>query len=132
MTSSKGLNHEDLLFNYRRPETELGVLFQLNKEVTCYQKLYFSKILLFSLVFTSFQNCLVELREQADSDDGFIGKTFEQLRELYAEDFPQYFEEEDMAFEAPVKNQGLTEIEDKKRQIEELKDFLSGKRQILL
>ncbi|XP_074625809.1 uncharacterized protein LOC141884027 isoform X2 [Acropora palmata] len=80
----------------------------------------------------SFQNCLVELREQADSDDGFIGKTFEQLRELYAEDYPQYFKEEDRAFEAPVKNQGLTEIEDKKRQIEELKDFLCGKSQILL
>lgn len=93
---------------------------------------YFSKILLFSLVLTSFQNCLVELREQADSDDGFIGKTFEQLRELYAEDYPQYFKEEDRAFEAPVKNQGLTELEDKKRQIEELKDFLSGKSQILL
>lgn len=82
-------------------------------------------------MLTSFQNCLVELREQADNDDGFIGKTFEQLRELYAEDYPQYFKEEDRAFEAPVKNQGLTEIEDKKRQIEELKDFLSGKSQIL-
>lgn len=95
------------------------------------ETVYFSRILLYSLVFTSFQNCLVELREQADSDDGFIGKTFEQLRELYAEKYPQFFEEEDMVFEAPVKNQGLTEIEEKKRQIEELKDFLSGKSQIL-
>ena len=81
---------------------------------------------------TSFRNCLEELREQADSDDNFIGRTFEQLRELYAKDYPQYFGEEDLIFEAPVKGHGLTEADDKKRRVQMLKDFLSGKIQTLL
>lgn len=76
----------------------------------------------------SFRNCLVELREQADSDEGFIGKTFEQLRELHADDYPDFFDEEDMDFEAPLKGQGLTEADDKERRIQVLKDFLSGKK----
>lgn len=80
-----------------------------------------------SSVFNSFRNCLTELREQADSDDGFIGRTFEQLRELYSEDFPEYFEAEDLEFEAPVKGQGLTEEDEKARRIQVLKDFFAGK-----
>ena len=71
---------------------------------------------------------MVELREQADSDEGFIGKTFEQLRELHADDYPDFFDEEDMDFEAPLKGQGLTEADDKERRIQVLKDFLSGKK----
>lgn len=81
---------------------------------------------------TSLRNCLTELREQADSDDGFIGRTFEQLRELYAEDYPQFFEKEDLEFEAPVKGRGLTEADDNKRRLQALQDFLSGKGKILI
>lgn len=73
-----------------------------------------------------------ELREQADSDDNFIGRTFEKLRELYAKDYPQYFGEQDLMFEAPVKGQGLTEADDKQRRVQMLKDFLSGKSQTAL
>jgi len=80
---------------------------------------------------TSIRSCLEELREQADSDEGFIGRTFEQLKELYAEDYPQLFSEEDLEFEAPVKGQGLTEAEEKLRRVQMLKDFLSGKSQTL-
>lgn len=80
----------------------------------------------------SFRNCLEELREQADSDDNFIGRTFEKLRELYAKDYPQYFGEQDLMFEAPVKGQGLTEADDKQRRVQMLKDFLSGKSQTAL
>jgi len=79
----------------------------------------------------SIRSCLEELREQADSDEGFIGRTFEQLKELYAEDYPQLFSEEDLEFEAPVKGQGLTEAEEKLRRVQMLKDFLSGKSQTL-
>ena len=72
------------------------------------------------------RNCLTELREQADSDGGFIGRTFEQLRELYAQKYPQYFQQEDLDFEAPVKGDGLTEEDEKSRRLQALKDFLSG------
>ncbi|XP_022784782.1 bifunctional arginine demethylase and lysyl-hydroxylase JMJD6-like [Stylophora pistillata] len=74
----------------------------------------------------SLRNCLTELREQADSDGGFIGRTFEQLRELYAQKYPQYFQQEDLDFEAPVKGDGLTEEDEKSRRLQALKDFLSG------
>lgn len=80
----------------------------------------------------SFRNCLTELREQADSDDGFIGRTFEQLRELYSEDYPEYFEAEDLEFEAPVKGHGLTEEDEKAKRIQVLKDFFAGKSQNLI
>lgn len=84
-----------------------------------------------SSVFNSFRNCLTELREQADSDDGFIGRTFEQLRELYSEDYPEYFEAEDLEFEAPVKGHGLTEEDEKAKRIQVLKGFFAGKSQNL-
>ena len=84
-----------------------------------------------SSVFNSFRNCLTELREQADSDDGFIGRTFEQLRELYSEDYPEYCEAEDLEFEAPVKGHGLTEDDEKAKRIQVLKDFFAGKNQNL-
>ena len=84
-----------------------------------------------SSVFNSFRNCLKELREQADSDDGFIGRTFEQLRELYSEDYPEYFEAEDLEFEALVKGHGLTEEDEKAKRIQVLKGFFAGKSQNL-
>lgn len=74
----------------------------------------------------SLRNCLSELKEQADSDGGFIGRTFEQLRELYATKYPQYFEQEDLDFEAPVKGHGFTEEDEKSRRLQVLKDFLAG------
>lgn len=90
-----------------------------------------NRITLFSvLVFspkTSLRNCLTELKEQADSDGGFIGRTFEQLRDLYAEEHPQFFQQEDLDFEAPIKGQGLTEADEKSRRLQALKDFLSGR-----
>lgn len=46
----------------------------------------------------SLRTCLTELKEQADSDGNFIGKTFEQLRDLYAEKYPEFFEEDDLDF----------------------------------
>lgn len=76
---------------------------------------------------TSLRNCLTELKEQADSDGGFIGRTFEQLRDLYAEEYPQFFQQEDLDFEAPIKGQGLTEEDEKSRRLQALKDFLSGR-----
>ena len=79
----------------------------------------------------SLKTCLTELKEQTDSDGNFIGKTFEQLVELYAEKYPEYFEEDDLEFEAPVKGQGLTEADEKARRLQVLKDFLSGKSQTI-
>lgn len=80
----------------------------------------------------SLRTCLTELKEQADSDGNFIGRTFEQLRELYAEKYPEYFEEDDLEFEAPIQGLGLTEADEKSRRLEALKDFLSGKSQTVV
>lgn len=80
----------------------------------------------------SLRTCLTELKEQADSDGNFIGRTFEQLRELYAEKYPEYFEEDDLEFEAPIQGLGLTEADEKSRRREALKDFLSGKSQTVV
>lgn len=79
-----------------------------------------------NFIIFSLRNCLSELKEQADSDGGFIGRTFEQLRELYATKYPQYFEQEDLDFEAPVKGHGFTEEDEKSRRLQVLKDFLAG------
>ena len=67
------------------------------------------------------RTCLTELKEQADSDGNFIGKTFEQLRELYAEKYPEYFEEDDLEFEAPLQGHGLTEADEKVEKVGSLK-----------
>ena len=75
----------------------------------------------------SLKICLTELKEQADSDGLFIGRTFEQLRELYSKNFPQYFEEQDFDFKAPIEGEGLTEAEEKSRRQQMLKDYLLGK-----
>jgi len=80
----------------------------------------------------SLRTCLTELKEQADSDGNFIGKTFEQLRDLYAEKYPEFFEEDDLDFEAPIEGHGLTEAEEKSRRLGALKDFLSGKSQTII
>ena len=87
---------------------------------------------LFVLLTISLRTCLKELKEQADSDGNFIGKTFEQLRELYAEKYPEYFEEDDLEFEAPIQGLGLMEADEKLRRLEVLKDFLSGKSQTIV
>lgn len=74
----------------------------------------------------------MELKEQADSDGGIIGGAFEQLRQQYAEKYPEFFDEDDLEFEAPVKGQGLTEAEEKSRKLQLLQDFLSGKSQTIV
>lgn len=89
--------------------------------------------LLYLFFFTiSLRTCLTELKEQADSDGNFIGRTFEQLRDLYAEKYPEYFEEDDLKFEAPLEGHGLTEADEKLRSLTALKEFLSGKSQTIV
>ena len=75
---------------------------------------------------------MTELREQADSDGNFIGRTFERLRSLYAQSHPQFFDKkEDHEFEAPVEGEGLSKSEDKEIRLENLKEFLAGKRRLV-
>ena len=83
---------------------------------------------LLCFLFSSLKHCLTELREQADSDGGFIGRTFEKLRSLYSQSHPQFFDEHDLAFEAPLEGEGLAASEDQERRLENLKEFLAGKR----
>ncbi|XP_031568709.1 bifunctional arginine demethylase and lysyl-hydroxylase PSR-like [Actinia tenebrosa] len=75
----------------------------------------------------SFKSCLKELKEQADSDGLFIGKTFEQLRDLYSNQYQGYFDKDDMNFHAPETGIGKTAHEIKEKRIEKLKEILSGK-----
>ncbi|XP_048578218.1 uncharacterized protein LOC5501461 [Nematostella vectensis] len=73
----------------------------------------------------SIKSCLKELKEQADSDGNFIGRTFERLRDMYKGRYPDLFEAGDDDFRAPSPGEGMTLPQIREKQIDDLKNFLS-------
>lgn len=78
-------------------------------------------------LYFSFKACLKELKRQSDSDGLFIGRTFEQLREFYIEERPEFFENGDEDFSAPEEGIGNTATEEREKQMADIKMFLAGK-----
>ncbi|EDO30657.1 predicted protein [Nematostella vectensis] len=73
----------------------------------------------------SIKSCLKELKEQADSDGNFIGRTFERLRDMFKGRYPDLFEAGDEDFRAPSPGEGMTLPQMREKQFDDLKNFLS-------